>query len=232
MRRSGPWCHVRAHGSSLGWVGLLLEHESGRSSEASLCAPPPSSRTGPASSCTGAPVCSRSTVARRSTRGLHHAGPRVRRSSPGCGRILWTCTGGCTCSASSPTQRTSSEADGDGREAWRRLSCWARMGHDSAEPTNRVRIEPSPKRVRAYLGGERRRRLDPGDARMGDPRTTPPITSHPRTSVPISSSTPVRRNARPAAARPSLRHQGGRPHRPRRPRCATSNHRSKHSVTS
>jgi predicted dehydrogenase len=29
---------VRAHGASLGWVGLLLEHESGRVSEASLCA--------------------------------------------------------------------------------------------------------------------------------------------------------------------------------------------------
>ena len=29
---------VRAHGASLGWVGLLLEHEDGRVSEASLCA--------------------------------------------------------------------------------------------------------------------------------------------------------------------------------------------------
>ncbi len=29
---------VRAHGRSLGWVGLLLDHEAGRVSEASLCA--------------------------------------------------------------------------------------------------------------------------------------------------------------------------------------------------
>jgi predicted dehydrogenase len=29
---------VRAHGASLGWVGLLLEHDSGSVSEASLCA--------------------------------------------------------------------------------------------------------------------------------------------------------------------------------------------------
>lgn len=34
----GPVVGVRAHGQSLGWCGLLLEHEGGRVSEASLCA--------------------------------------------------------------------------------------------------------------------------------------------------------------------------------------------------
>jgi predicted dehydrogenase len=34
----GPVVGVRAHGDSLGWTGLLLEHEDGRVSEASLCA--------------------------------------------------------------------------------------------------------------------------------------------------------------------------------------------------
>lgn len=34
----GPVVDVQAHGRSLGWVGLLLDHESGRSSEVSLCA--------------------------------------------------------------------------------------------------------------------------------------------------------------------------------------------------
>ncbi|GIH24449.1 hypothetical protein Aph01nite_27590 [Acrocarpospora phusangensis] len=33
----GPVAGVRAHGSPLGWVGLLLEHETGAVSEASLC---------------------------------------------------------------------------------------------------------------------------------------------------------------------------------------------------
>jgi predicted dehydrogenase len=34
----GPVVGVRAHGSSLGWTGLLLDHDNGRVSEASLCA--------------------------------------------------------------------------------------------------------------------------------------------------------------------------------------------------
>ncbi len=34
----GPVLGVRAHGSSLGWVGMLLDHEGDLSSEASLCA--------------------------------------------------------------------------------------------------------------------------------------------------------------------------------------------------
>jgi len=34
----GPVVDVRAHGDSLAWCGLLLEHESGRVSEASMCA--------------------------------------------------------------------------------------------------------------------------------------------------------------------------------------------------
>jgi predicted dehydrogenase len=34
----GPVIDVRAHGTLLGWVGLLLEHEGGASSEVSLCA--------------------------------------------------------------------------------------------------------------------------------------------------------------------------------------------------
>ncbi|MEO3857614.1 Gfo/Idh/MocA family oxidoreductase [Acrocarpospora sp. B8E8] len=33
----GPVTSVRAHGNPLGWVGLLLEHETGAVSEASLC---------------------------------------------------------------------------------------------------------------------------------------------------------------------------------------------------
>lgn len=33
----GPVASVRAHGNPLGWIGLLLEHESGAVSEASLC---------------------------------------------------------------------------------------------------------------------------------------------------------------------------------------------------
>jgi predicted dehydrogenase len=37
----GPVVGVRAHGSSLGWTGLLLDHDSGRVSEASLCATAP-----------------------------------------------------------------------------------------------------------------------------------------------------------------------------------------------
>jgi predicted dehydrogenase len=34
----GPIVSVRAHGTRLGWVGLLCDHESGAASEASLCA--------------------------------------------------------------------------------------------------------------------------------------------------------------------------------------------------
>lgn len=33
----GPVTSVRAHGTTAGWVGLLLEHEGGRVSEASIC---------------------------------------------------------------------------------------------------------------------------------------------------------------------------------------------------
>ena len=44
----GPVTRVRAHGNPLGWTGLLLDHEGGAVSQASLCMavpgdPPPSS---------------------------------------------------------------------------------------------------------------------------------------------------------------------------------------------
>ena len=104
---------VRAHGNPRGWVGLLLEHETGSVSEASLCLSVPARRRPPTWDCTAASAGSPSTTPSSATTSSPSCSPSSRRPYGAAAGIPSTPRTACTSRRSSPPRRSSS------RRRWR-----------------------------------------------------------------------------------------------------------------